>query len=173
MSQTYCLGRAQMDKVLSWRRLLCPGFRRQTFQPRLHLQPCTNFCECILAIKPGSCAQVGSGIMECPLWFRYLRYISDFEYQNTSRLQVCKSSSCGQTVGNSFFLFWWMLFIRKGLVLFLILESTIQEIWRIWNTAFLVFSFMVLLINPSLLVISCFALERAKKESIKSLSINF
>lgn len=33
---------------------------------------------------------------------------------------------------------------------------------------------MILLINSSLLVISCFALEREKKkESIKSLSINF
>lgn len=79
----------------------CLGFRRKTFQPGLHLQPCTFGSWWIFAVKPRSCVQIGCGIMEYTFWFRCLRWIPEFEYLNVIRLQSC-SFSCRQAADNNF-----------------------------------------------------------------------
>lgn len=156
-----------MNNTQSWRELFCLGFRRKTFQPGLHLQPCTNVSQWIFAVKSGSSVQIGSGIREHTFWFRCLRQTPELEYLNTTRLQTCRSS-CGQVVGNNF-----LSVLMNAVHLERSCSAAHTQVChsrRMKNTKYSfsnVFLY-VLLINSSLLVTSCFALEKAKKNLLKT-----
>lgn len=155
-----------MNSTLSWRELLCLGFRRKTFQPRLHLQPCTNISQWIFAVKPRSCVQIRSSVMEHTFWFRCSRQVLEFEYLNTTGLQTCRSS-CGQGVDI------FLSVLVNAVCLDRSCSAAHSQVCHSRRMKNMKYGFSnvflcVLLINPSLLLISCFALEKAKKNLLKA-----